>query len=136
MKPTKQNSDRKNNSNVSAEELAYLQKKLRCYMTEDRFGSYTLDQAKEFSVAQQAAKDSLMARKLDQVKQFTPSKPGIKTALVSGFTSLNLNPETSLASLLENIGYSASSADALSKDWKSVGNDLWQSWAAIKDEHE
>lgn len=74
--------------------------------------------------------------KTKELEQFTQTRADIKKLLLSGFCSFNLNPDTSLASLLNNINYAASSSEALNKDWQNVGNDLWKSWAAIKDEHE
>ncbi len=181
MKSTKQNSDRENDGNISAEELAYLQKMFRRYTKEDLFSpSYVsnhtrdfragyqagkdsmkmtasgriVERIKEISAAQQAGKDSLKmtasGRIADRIREMSATQQAdkkslaavsgriadITTVLASGFTSLNLNPEMSLTTLLENIDYTASGADALNKDWQNVGNDLWKSWAAIKDEHE
>ncbi len=87
----------------------------------------------ENDLLMESVKDHLKARASDQLTQ---TRPEIKKLLISGFSSFNLNPDVSVASLLNNIDYAASSSEALNKDWQNVGNDLWKSWAAIKDEHE
>jgi len=69
--------------------------------------------------------------KMQELSQVVGS---VRACLEDGFASLNLNPDTSLASLLKNTNYAASSSEALNKDWHKIGYDLWRSWAAIKDE--
>ncbi len=69
-----------------------------------------------------------------KMQELSQAVGSVRACLEDGFASLNLNPDTSLASLLKNTNYAASSSEALNKDWQKVGHNLWRSWAAIKDE--
>ncbi|PPD47478.1 MAG: hypothetical protein CTY16_07150 [Methylobacter sp.] len=88
-------------------------------------GSSFLQIARHHLKEAASAQESLKAAQSERIKDFE--------AILGSF---NLCPNTSLASLLNTIHYAASSSEAINKDWQNVGNDLWQSWAAIKDEHE
>ncbi len=96
----------------------------------------SMTSAKGYLKDMASAKDHLKEMESVQVEQLKYTGTDLKKLLISSFSSFNLYPDTSLTSLLNTIHYAASSSEAINKDWQNVGNDLWQSWAAIKDEHE
>ncbi len=71
--------------------------------------------------------------KAAQIKQSSANQPKL---LPDSFSTFNLFPKNTSAELLKNSHYAASSAEAIHQDWQKIGNDLWQSCAKIKDEHE
>lgn len=55
----------------------------------------------------------------------------LKEVASKSFLSFNLCPTRSFESSLKNINYPTSIEDALARNWKNVGNDLWKSYLKV-----
>jgi len=68
---------------------------------------------------------------LNQLAAIRESQNTLVATTSKALLSLNLYPMKSFESKLKNINYPTSIEQALTRDWRNVGNDLWKSYLTI-----